>query len=175
MPSTMECKSAFPDATSFEVVPVEELHSPVVRLGFDYWRLLRGSRPFPAREDVKPRDITVALNCMVLARAIDGGNDFEMRIVGDNVVRAYRAPLINRRMSEIAADLPRTAKSWTELYRQVVETRMPVGVRSVVGHDRLEVNYIKSEVVVLPLGASRNSVDHVMTFGCRLLRGEAGL
>ena len=78
---------------------------------------------------------------MVLAQVIDGGNDFKLRIVGDNMVRAYRAPLINRHMSEIMTDLPHTAKRWNQLYRQAVETRMPVGVHAVVGHDAPEVDF----------------------------------
>jgi hypothetical protein len=175
MPLTIGARCAFPDTTSFAIVPLDQLQSPVVRLGVDYWRLLRGSRPFPAREDVKPRDITVALSNMVLATVIDGGNDFILRIVGDNVVRAYRAPLINRRMSEIRADLPNSAKRWHELYRQVFETKTPVGVRGIVGHDAPEVTFIESEVVALPLGASADCVDHIMTFGYRVQRGEAGL
>ena len=175
MSSTTEVRRAFPDATLFAAVPLDQLQSPVVRLGVDYWRLLRGSRPFPAREDVKPRDIGVALPNMVLATVIEGGNDFVLRIVGDNVVRAYRAPLINRRMSEIMADLPNAGARWHKLYRQVVEARMPVGVHGIVGHDVPEVTFIESEVVALPLGVSADSVDHIMTFGYRVQRGEAGL
>ena len=170
MLSTFAAGCAFPDATRFEAVPAEELRHQVVRLGIEYWKRLRGSRAFPAREDIKPREIAGALTHIVLAKVIGGGNDFEFKIVGDDVGRAYRAPLINRRMSEVAVDLPRAGKRWGDLYRQVVDTRMPVGIRGIVGHDAREVNFIESEVVGLPVGPSDAVVNYVLTFGYHALR-----
>ena len=159
----------FPDATSYQVVALDDVRTPILRQGIDYWQKIRGSRPFPSRDDLKPRDIPNILTHMVLARVIDGGADFELRIVGDEVARAYRAPINNRRLGEIMADLPKTAASWIELYRRVAVSRSPFSVHVRIGNDAPEVNYVDADIACLPLGRSDDAVDHLVTFGRRTL------
>ncbi len=150
-----------------DVISIEEVTFPLVRQGYDYWHSLRGERRFPAREDLRPRDIAALLPNMVLADILDGGRDFHLKIVGDEVSRAYRAPLNNRRMSEIAVDLPNSATRWLAIYRQVAQTGLPVIVRANVGLEAPEINFAQAETVCLPLGPSNDLVDHIMTFGKR--------
>lgn len=161
--------SPFPDATSYETVALEDVRTPILRRGIDYWLAKRGNRLFPSRDDIKPREISNILTNMVLARVIDGGADFELRIVGDEVARAYRAPLGNRRLSEIAADLPKTATTWDTIYRRVAVSRTPFVIRVRVGMEAPEINYVEAEVACLPLGRTDDAVDHLITFGRRTL------
>ncbi len=159
--------NAFPAATSMEVISIEDARFAVVRKGHDYWQSLRGTRRFPARQDIHARDIAAILPNMVLAKVLDHGDDFLLKIVGDEVGRAYRAPLNNRRMSEIAADLPNTAERWLAIYRRVAQTGVPVVVRAVVGLEAPEINFTQAETVCLPLGPADDDIDHIMTFGRR--------
>lgn len=92
--------------TAIDFVPVAELQHCAVRLGFDYWQRQRGARKFPARAQIRPNEIVSALSHFSLIKVWDGGADFEVRIAGDAMNCAYRAPLNGRLISDIATDLP---------------------------------------------------------------------
>jgi hypothetical protein len=161
----------FPTETAVEMISFDDLECPIVRAGWDYWCKLRGARAFPARADIRPRDIAPFLTNMVLVKVLDGGADFLLKIVGDEVSLAYRAVLINRRMSEIAADLPNTVQRWGAVYAEVVRTGLPAAVRVTAGLEVPEITFSHAETVCLPFGASDDQVDHVVTFGQRFRRG----
>lgn len=170
MASQVPAPQYFPEATSVQVVSLEALRDPVLCQVRDYWRMLRGTRRFPTREDIKPRDISVALNHMVLARIVDHGADLELKIVGDEVGRAYRAPMNGRRINELACNLPKAAARWREIHQLVAHTRMPIAMSVTAGLDTPEVNYTHAEVVCFPLGPSDNVVDHLLVFGRHEMR-----
>jgi len=157
--------TAFPQATKVELVPLGEMRTPIVCQGIAYWEKLRGTRPFPAREEIRPRDITSLLQNMVLAKALEGAGDFLLKIVGDEVCRSYRAPIINRRLSDIAAELPNTVQRWLPLYRRVALTGCPIAVLVTVGLEMPEINFTHAETVCLPLGPAGGPADHIVTFG----------
>ena len=157
--------STFPQETKVDHVTIEEMSTPVVCQGIAYWNSLRGARPFPARDDIRVRDIAGLLKHMVLAKVLEGGNDFLLKIVGDEVCRSYRAPIINRRFSEIAADLPHTVQRWQALYRRVVLTGIPIAVVVTVGLEVPEINFTHAETVCLPFGPEGQLPDHIVTFG----------
>lgn len=174
MSSIAHASHPFPETTTFEVIALEGLQSPIVRQGVEYWTRLRGARRFPARNDINPHAITALLPHMILVRLFDGGADFELRIVGDEVVRAYRAPLMNRLLSDIATDLPLVTKRMSDVYRRVVESGMPLAVHTCVGFDAPEVNFVDAEDVFLPLGMQDDTVDHLLTFGKHVLHPAQG-
>ncbi len=154
----------YPDATSVVLKPPEELRSPKVRLGFEYWRTLRGARPFPERDEIKPRDIAAILSHMVLVKLIDGGADYQFRIVGDHASRGYGVDLTNRTLSEVATLLPRASRNWSNIFNQVVASRAALAAHVSVGHDAPDVNYTEAEVVFLPLGGKEQHVEYVLSF-----------
>jgi hypothetical protein len=59
------------------ILPLDRIESPIVRQGLDYWRSLRGSRPYPSRAELVPRDLTALLRQVVLLRLVAGGADSE--------------------------------------------------------------------------------------------------
>src|SRR5258708_39864838 len=65
------------------VIGLKEAECPAVRDGIAHWRRMRGSRRFPARSDLSPRDISGTLRHTVLLRVLDRGADYEYRIVRD--------------------------------------------------------------------------------------------
>ncbi len=160
--SLMAAQKFIPDCTAFQFVAPETLESAPIRIGFEYWRYRRGSRRYPSRNDIHPRDITAALQNMSLLKV--EGDDFIYRIVGDGVVRAYDIPIQNRRISDIVYDEPGFGTIVIPLLRKVVETGEPVAIRGTTGHDVTRANFTDYANVLLPLGPDNRTVDHLITF-----------
>ncbi len=154
----------FPGLTSIDFVPLTELEQRTVRLGFDYWQRQRGTRKFPARGQIRPNEIAAALSHFSLIKVWEGGADFEVRIAGDAMNYAYRAPLNGRLISDIATDLPQMASRWRHIFGEILATGTPLAVRTHAGHDLPETNFSDSEAVFLPLGENDETVDHLLLF-----------
>ena len=156
---------AFPNKTLVELLPLTAMQTPIVCQGIAYWDKLRGDRPYPARDEIRVRDIPGLLKHMVVAKAIDGGEDFLLSIVGDEVGRCYRAPIMHRRLSEIARDLPKTVDRWLPVYRQTLQSGTPTAVLVTVGLEAPEINFTHAETVCLPFGPTGGPADFIATFG----------
>jgi hypothetical protein len=154
----------FPGLTSIDFVPITELQQRAVRLGFDYWQRQCGTRKFPARTQIRPNEIATVLSQFSLIKVWEGGADYEVRIAGDSMNCAYRAPLNGRLISDIATDLPLMAARWRRIFDEIVATGLPLAVRTHAGHDLPETNFTDSEAVFLPLGDSDDVVDHLLLF-----------
>jgi hypothetical protein len=89
-----------PRPTLHEVIALDELESPALRAGVRYWRQLCGERRFPGREDLNPRGMAKLLRNTELVSVLDGGDDYEYRIVGDAVACAYGGSFQNHRLSD---------------------------------------------------------------------------
>lgn len=163
--------TANPPPASYQVIGLDDLRYPQVREGLAYWQSLRGTRAFPSREQISPRAIARILTNTILIRVIGDGDDFEYVIVGDEVLRAYRVPLIHRRLSELTADLPNSTAYWGKVYRDICANKKPWAVRYGAGLDG-EAKFSDAEAVLLPLGPTDDIVDHIMTFGKRTRFGD---
>ncbi len=159
----------FGAGTVFEFVDIAAVEHPVLREGIAYWQSLCGDHAMPQRADLNPRAIPRLLSRLVLIRVLEDGADFEYVIVGDEVGRAYRAPLAHRRISDIEREMPNTIGFWATVYRQMYRSGLPVAVHMVAGYDG-EANFSDGEVVLLPLGPASGPIDHIVTFGRRTLR-----
>ena len=158
------------DTTFFEPITIDELESPVVKLGADYWNRLRGSRRYPAREDLRPRDIASILRNMVLAKVIDGGADFEIRIAGDAQVQAFDVTFQGKRLSEVGKPHNAFNAAIRSIYRYVTESAAPIAVRGRVGAGFPNVKFSYCESLFLPLGPTDDVVDHVLLFSTYVAR-----
>jgi hypothetical protein len=158
-----------PERTGFEQFPLDEVESTPARRGIAIWRLLRGIRRFPARDYLKLRDIVDIMPYMSLVAAIDGGRDFENRFVGDAVVRAHDVPIRHRRFSDVAKDMPTLMGGLLPLFRKVIETGEPLAYRGRTGYDMFHAVYTDFEGVLLPLGQTDETIDHILYVGaCEL-------
>jgi len=164
----MSCGTILPSqVTTFEWLGLDQLREAPLRAAVAYWSAIRGDRLFPSRNDLKPRDMGGLLPYMSLVMVIDGGADFEHRIVGDAVVRAFGVPLQNRRFSEIALQAPKLIEVSFSLFRKVVETRAPLAYLQRTQSDTFQIVCTLAEMVLLPLGRSDEAVDHVVAFVAR--------
>lgn len=152
-----------PEKTAFECMPLEAIENAPARRAIEIWTSLRGSRRFPSRSDLKPRDIAPIMQNMSIVKVLDGGKDFENGFVGDAVVRAHDIPIVHRRFSDLSWDMPGLMAQLTPLFESVVKSGEPLAYRGKTGHDLTGVVYTDFEGVLLPLG--EGAVDHIVYVG----------
>lgn len=167
-PPRYRVNQLYPERTIFTEVPLADLEEPAVCLGVAQWLQARGGRKFPSREELDIRHLGRALANIALIEVIDGGADFLIRVVGDEVRRAYPPRLDCRLLSELFTELPKTIPRWRAAFRKVVETGAPLSMRIQVGSDIPEVRYSYAEAVCLPLGTG-DRVEFLATFACHAL------
>ncbi|MDE1986795.1 MAG: PAS domain-containing protein [Alphaproteobacteria bacterium] len=158
------------DPAKTEFITLEQLENPVVRFGASYWLSLRGTKCFPARDLVNVRDVGNALSHMMLIKVIEGGADFELRVVGDAIARALRVPVHKRRLGDIAGEAPLFAERNFKFYRSVVESRKPLAMRTYLGPASQELKYTHVEALILPLGSRDDLVDYLLAFASYVSR-----
>ena len=128
-PSSVPVFQDIPDYTAVHAVALDELDSAVLKLAAEYWRSRLNGRRFPARGDLQPRDLAGILRDMVLVKIIEGGADYEYRIVGDAQAQAYTVPLQGRRISEISVAAPWFGHIAAFTYEYVRRSGEPVAMR----------------------------------------------
>ncbi len=168
MPPHYLVRQLHPEHTKFEEVTCHDLVEPKVRVGVLHWTQLRGSRPYPTRDELDLRKLRHSLENILLVRVIDAGSDFQIRVAGDELRRAYAAQLNGRLLSDLEAELPVTAQRWSAMFRKVVATGRPVAMRIKVGNDAPEMNFSEAEGVFLPFGDSC-CVDYLVAFASHVL------
>jgi hypothetical protein len=149
-----------PESSNSYVVTLDDVENPLVRVGVAYWRSLRGAKSLPARAQLMPRDMSGILRNIVILRVIDGGKDYEYRVVGDNQVQSYGFNFQNLRISQIVAVAPEFGKLMLGIYEHVRSTAEPFAVRGWIGKDVPDARFVYHESVFLPLGADGKTVDH---------------
>jgi len=95
---------------SIEIIALHDLESPVLRKVDGLWQAWRGSARMPPRERLSFRELGGAAKHVSLARVLDGGADYEFRIVGDAHVQALGSSPLYRRLSDVrsgTAERPR--------------------------------------------------------------------
>jgi hypothetical protein len=145
-------------------VGLKEVQGVESRAGVDYWRRIRGARAFPSRADLVPREISGILRNLALLRLVDGGQDYEYRIIGDAHIVAHGFSMQGKLLSQMDRYAPGYGPMLKQLYDHVVLTRRGFGFRGWISRGADEPQYIHSESVFLPLGPNDDTVDHVLNF-----------
>ena len=159
MSVAIKTRSLVPE-TSVELVSPETLDSRPVSLAVRYWQDLRGTHRFPARETITPRDMAPFLRNVVLIRVIDGGADYEYRIVGDACVQAFGMNFQGARLTEIEAVNPAYGLATRAAYEHVRTTGAPFALRGWIAPSTPSL-FSYHETAMLPLG-KRGIVDHLL-------------
>lgn len=135
------------------------------RAAYDLWTRIKGDRCWPARDDLKMRQMAPLVPYLALVKVLDDGADFEHRIVGDAMVCAFSVLIQNRRFSEIAKEAPALIEGSLTLFRKVLKCRAPIAWQQRVLDDSVHIRSTYSEMVLLPLGATPAAIDHIAAFG----------
>ncbi len=151
-------------------IPLGEIDSQILVQAVAYWRRLAAGRKFPARSDVTPRGLRNLLRYTTLIRVVDGGKDYEYRIVGDAYVMAHGVSFQGRLWSEIEQQSPRFHRMIKPVYDFVVKTGEPAATRGWIERGAGANEHIYSEYVYLPLGRDQSAVDYILIFAVYIPR-----
>lgn len=162
-----------PPESNGEIVALDALEAMQVRSGIAHWQRLKGARRFPTRDEIKPRDLGALLSNIILARVLEGGADYEYRIVGDALVQGFNENFAGRKLSSIIADAPKFGLGLRMLYEMVRGSGEPLGYRGWVGQDMTGAQFVYHENAVLPFGPHPELVDHIMIVSIIIPRRQA--
>jgi PAS domain-containing protein len=171
MPVQPPAADEVPEHSTGRILTLDEVESATVRQVVDYWRAIKGQRRFPSRADFAPRDLKRLLRHVTLLRVVNGGADYEFRILGDVQVQAYGESFVNQKLSDVAVRHPRFAAGLKIFYDGVRMGRDAFGYRGWIGRDMPDTKYAYHEIAFFPLGPSDDTVDHILVAGVYVLRG----
>ena len=163
-PKTKVPDSGHPLEKSSHRIALAEIDSTILLQGIAYWRGLCRERKFPARADVTPRGLAGLLRYTTLLRVIDGGKDYEYRIVGDAYVMAHGTSFQGKRWSDTDKLSPGYHAAIKSTYDRVVRKGEPVAMRGWIERGGKNSGLVYSEYLFLPLGESDQTVDHILVF-----------
>ena len=161
VPQTFEHQPA-PETSTVGIIAPEEVDNAIGRTAYSYWRMLRGTRKLPARAELSPRDMKGILRNVVLLRVIDGGQDYEYRIVGEQFVWAYGVQFRDMRLSQIEAAAPEHGARMRKMYEGVRLSAEPLAIRGWVGREVQQARFVYYESVLLPFADDGVTVDHIL-------------
>jgi hypothetical protein len=141
-------------------IALEAISHPMVRQGYAYWNEKRKERPFPERAEIAPREIRNLLPNIILVRVIDGGADYEFKIVGQANVIAHGFNVTNARVDALDRQVDGYARLMRQIFGRVL-TGVPFASRGALKH--INRAYRRYESLYLPLGAGVGHVDHIFT------------
>lgn len=145
-------------------IALEALRQPQTLQALTLWNAQRGERRFPPREALSPRAMAPFLRNTVLVRVIDGGKDYQFRVVGDAIVEVQGASLQGLTIGEIDKAQPGYGSALRPVYDRVVARGEPLAFRGQVPQAALRRAFFH-ESLVLPLGADGTTVDHLLVVG----------
>lgn len=161
------------DESRGEIVCLDRLDSEVVRTGISYWRTLRRDRRFPSRASLLSCLSDRLLANAVLAEPLDGGADYEYRLVGSELTRAFDEDFTGWHLSDVVARAPKFGLGLRMLYEMVRAGGEPLGYRGWVGNDLKGAAFFYHESAVLPLGETGgegDAVDHILIVTALVMR-----
>ena len=163
-PQTAVLDSGHPPEKLSHRIALAEIDSSILLQGAAFWRGLCHERKFPTRADVTPRGLAGLLRYTTLLRVIDGGKDYEYRIVGDAYVLAHGVSFQGKLWSETSKLSPGYHETIKSTYDRVVRKGEPVAMRGWIERGGKKSELVYSEYVFLPLGEDDRTVDHILVF-----------
>jgi hypothetical protein len=160
-----------PQYSSGHILALEEIESVPLRKIAEHWATLRGQRRFPSRADFAPKNLKGLLRHVTLLRVLDGGADYEFRVLGDVQVQAYGDNFRGMKLSEVGEKHPKFAEGLKLFYDGVRMGREAFGYRGWIGRDMPDTKYSYHEIALFPLGPVDDAVDHILVAGVYVMRG----
>ena len=148
-----------PEESSGEIVTLDQLEAAPVVSVIARWTALKGARRFPTRPANLPRLLGPVLRNVIWVGVLDGGADYEFRVVGDAVVQGFNENFAGRRLSDIIAHAPKFGMGLRMLYEMVRTSGQPTGYRGWAGRDLSGAQFAYHENAVLPFGGEEGGPD----------------
>jgi hypothetical protein len=146
-----------------ERVELAAIREAALHQAMAVWNEHRGSARFPNRDAMTPRAMTPFLRNIVLVRVLDGGKEYEFRIVGDAIVQVQGGAFQGHTLTEIDEKLPGYGASLRPLYDLLVAEGAPHAYRGHVPDGPVK-RAFAHETLLLPLGKD-GAVDHILVVG----------
>jgi hypothetical protein len=140
-------------------IPLSDIHSTTVHRGLALWRALKGTRRFPTRAEIVPRDLGDLLRHTALLRLSAAGADFEIRLVGDAIVFAQGISLSGYTSAMVDKLSPGYGAELRQIFCQMHRTGEPLVFRGWYERDPGP-KPVYHETMFLPLGEA--AVDHIL-------------
>jgi hypothetical protein len=141
-------------------VPLDRLQSRLLREAYNTWDLARGERMFPSRTEMTPQRMRRFLRNVFLLRVIDGGRDYQYRVVGEAQIQAFGWDCAGQSVDELDAVVPGMTAVMRPLFDKIVKTKAPLAFEGYLS--RSARHDLQHETLFLPLGASDDAVDHIL-------------
>jgi hypothetical protein len=146
---------------SRNAIALAEIENPTVRKGLDVWERMRGNRRMPGRAELNPRALLGLLSHVAVVRVIGHGDEFEFRIVGDQIRVQQGVQLQGKRMADVEEMLPSYGSVLKRIYRDAYDAAEPRAFRG--WYTRPADNHpFFHEVIIMPLGDDGKTVDHLI-------------
>ena len=145
-------------------IEIADIADPLVQQAVAVWNAQRGAARFPNRDAMTPRAMAPFLRNIVLVRVVDGGKEYEFRVVGDAIVQVQGATLQGLTLAEIDAKLPGYGRALRPIYDELRADGAPRAYRGKIEQTPMKRPFAH-ESVLLPLGADGTSVDHILVVG----------
>ena len=130
-----------------------------VKRFYAYWQARRGTKRFPAREDVDPVDFKFALGRVSLIDVIDGPRRYRYRLASTSTTKHLGYELTGKYTDEIPE---KELRSHLEhLYDETVSTAAPVYAKEKATFDG---RLWESEMLMLPLSSDGRRINMIMSF-----------
>lgn len=150
-------------------LPLDQINSDsIIAQAYEYWQRQCRGRGFPERSDITPRGLKPLLRYAALIAVIDGGADYEYRIVGDACVQAHGYSPQGARWSALDTSGSADAKTCRKIYEAVVKTGRPVAAAGFIARKFFAPGYendvVYCTLICLPLGSADKGVEYILSF-----------
>lgn len=149
-------------------ISLGEVDNTVLLNALALWDGLKNGRRYPSRGAITPRILKPILRNTTLMKVIDGGADYEYRIVGDAFVMAHGHSFQGLLWSQTEKQSPGFHKFIKPIYDRVVREGEPLALRGWIERGGASTGHVFSEYLYLPLG--EGSVDHILAVAVYLRR-----
>jgi len=143
-------------------VALGEITSPIVRAGYEYWLLKKGDKAYPSRDEIKPAEIKKLLPNVILVHVLDGGRDYQFRVVGEAISSAHGFNALNWHLDQLDAQVNGYTAMMRNLFAHLLKTGWPFFAKGSLVH--IDRGYQSYESVYLPLGPKSGPIDHLLNF-----------
>jgi len=157
-----------PNPRASRMIALDQVDNAVLIEGIALWRSLCAGHSYPSRTAITARLLKPLLRNTTLLRVVDGGRDYEYRVVGDAFVMAHGRSFQGLCWSQIQRLSPGFYAYIKPIYDQVVQTGMPLATRGWIERGAESKGHVYCEYVYLPLGGEETGVDHILIFAVYL-------